>query len=99
VLAAVALVAVQGCTSMPQRTPLPTELTESAVIPGVPEARFWGDEWPRFSLQRFNTFTEGDFRANFPGIYAKPHNYLAISGGGADGAAGRRLARDPSSPW
>ena len=80
-----------GCAGLPARNPLPLELTNEAGVPGVPEARFWGDEWPKFSLERFEKYSEDDFIRFFPGIYNKPHNYLAISGGGANGAFGAGL--------
>ena len=80
-----------GCAGTPARNPLPLELTNQAVVPGVPEARFWGDEWPKFSLERFETFTEKDFQRDFAGIYNQPHSYLAVSGGGANGAFGAGL--------
>ena len=79
---------VVGCATAPKRTPVPKDLTNVASIPGIPEARFWGDEWPKFSRERFENFTESEFLKNFPAIYNKPHNYLAISGGGANGAYG-----------
>lgn len=82
------LLLVVGCASVPERNPVPAELTNEAIIPGIPEARFWGDEWPKFSQQRFENFTESEFLKNFPAIYNNPHNYLAISGGGANGAYG-----------
>ncbi len=82
---------VSGCVSVPERNPLPLELTQQASIPGVPEARFWADEWPKFGLKRLETFTEADYRREFSGIYEQPHNYLAISGGGANGAFGAGL--------
>lgn len=80
-----------GCAGLPARNPLPLELTNQAVVPGVPEARFWGDEWPKFSMERFETFTEKDFQRDFAGIYNQPHSYLAVSGGGANGAFGAGL--------
>ncbi|MCD6293194.1 MAG: patatin-like phospholipase family protein [Deltaproteobacteria bacterium] len=70
---------------------MPAELTSRVGIEGIPEARFWGDEWPQFSLQRFATFSENDFQKHFSGVYNKPHSYLAISGGGANGAFGAGL--------
>ena len=70
------------------RNPLPPELINEAGIPGVSEVRFWGDEWPKYSLKKLKTYTENDFRRFYPEIYNKPHNYLAISGGGANGAFG-----------
>jgi predicted acylesterase/phospholipase RssA len=80
-----------GCASLPERNPLPLELTNEAGVPGVPEARFWGDKWPKYSLEVFETFTDEDFLRGYPGIYNKPHHYLAISGGGANGAFGAGL--------
>ncbi len=82
-----------GCASTPERHALPPELMTQASIPGIPEARFWGDEWPKFSQQRFNTFTEADFNREFSSIYGKPHHYLAISGGGANGVFGAGLLK------
>ena len=85
------LLILAGCASVPERQPLPPEYTLKAGIPGIPEARFWGDEWPTFAAERFEEFTDADFRREFDGIYNKPHNYLAISGGGANGAFGAGL--------
>ncbi|MDH3972521.1 MAG: patatin-like phospholipase family protein [Gammaproteobacteria bacterium] len=85
------LLILTGCTSTPERQPLPPEYTLKASIPGIPDARFWGDEWPTFAAERFETFTVADFHREFDGVYEKPHNYLAISGGGANGAFGAGL--------
>jgi len=85
------LLAVAGCASTPKRNPVPPELTSQVGIEGIPEARFWGDEWPKFSLERFETYNDVDFRKHFPGVYGKIHSYLAISGGGANGAFGAGL--------
>ncbi|MDH3638656.1 MAG: patatin-like phospholipase family protein, partial [Gammaproteobacteria bacterium] len=80
-----------ACATAPKRTPLPVELTTKAGIPGVPEARFWANEWPKFSLERFQTYSEAEFQAEYAGIYGRPHHYLAVSGGGANGAFGAGL--------
>jgi predicted patatin/cPLA2 family phospholipase len=85
------LLILSGCASVPERHPLPPEYTLAATIPGIPEARFWGDEWPKFGLVWFETYTDADFRENFPALYEKPHAYLAISGGGSNGAFGAGL--------
>jgi len=85
------LLILTACASVPERHQLPPEHTLSAGIPGIPEARFWGDEWPTFAAERFEEFTDADFRREFDGIYDKPHSYLAISGGGANGAFGAGL--------
>ena len=80
-----------ACASAPARNPVPAELTSQVGIEGIPDARFWGDEWPKFSMERFETYNDADFRKHFKGIYRKPHNYLAISGGGPNGAFGAGL--------
>ena len=86
------LLTVVGCAGAPARkNPVPEELTSQVGIEGIPEARFWADEWPKFSLERFETYTDADFRKRFSGIYEKTHSYLAISGGGANGAFGAGL--------
>jgi predicted acylesterase/phospholipase RssA len=80
-----------ACASTPARNPVPAELTSQVGIEGIPDARFWGDEWPKFSMERFETYNDADFRKHFKGIYGKPNNYLAISGGGPNGAFGAGL--------
>ncbi len=40
----VCLLSLAGCAGAPTRNPLPLELTNDAAIPGIPEARFWGDD-------------------------------------------------------
>ena len=85
------LLILTGCASVPERQPLPPEYTLKAGIPGIPDARFWGDEWPTFAADKFDEFTVADFHRDFSGVYDKPHNYLAISGGGANGAFGAGL--------
>jgi predicted patatin/cPLA2 family phospholipase len=82
------LVILTGCASVPERQPLPPEYTLKAEIPGIPAARFWGDEWPTFAEEKFEKFTVDEFQQHYSGIYNKTHNYLAISGGGANGAFG-----------
>jgi len=89
--AAALVLILAGCSGVPERQSVPAEYTLKAGIPGIPEARFWGDEWPTFAAERFEEFTETDFRREFGGIYEQPHNYLAISGGGANGAYGTGL--------
>ena len=85
------LLILTGCASVPERQPLPPEYILKTEIPGIPDARFWGDEWPTFAAERFDQFTVADFRREYAGIYDKPHSYLAISGGGANGAFGAGL--------
>jgi len=85
------LIMFAGCASIPERNPLPLEQTNYAGIAGIPEARFWGDEWPKFSMDIFENYTDIQFQEEFSGVFNQPHNYLAISGGGANGAFGAGL--------
>lgn len=89
---ALCLVAIlMGCSSTPKRNPVPPELVKEVGIPGVPEARFWSDELPSFTVERLANLSDAGYRRKFSGIYGKPHHYLAISGGGANGAYGAGL--------
>jgi len=85
------LAVLVGCATVPERHPLPQELTNKASIDGIPDARFWGDEAPRYFAQLFESLSDAELRKKFSGIYGQPHNYLAISGGGANGAYGAGL--------
>jgi len=40
------LMALVACASTPARNPVPPQLTSQVGIEWIPEARFWGDEWP-----------------------------------------------------
>ncbi|MDX2503229.1 MAG: patatin-like phospholipase family protein [Gammaproteobacteria bacterium] len=91
VLSIMMLAILSGCAGNTKRNPLPVDLIAQASIPGVSEARFWVDEWPTFSIDRFDSFNEFTINQHFSGIYNVPHNYLAISGGGANGAFGAGL--------
>jgi predicted patatin/cPLA2 family phospholipase len=57
------------------RTPFTLEEQNAAVIPGIPDARVWGD-------------SEADFQRVLPAVNGP---WLALSGGGADGAYGAGL--------
>ena len=85
------IVTIAGCASVPERHPVPPSLTTKVGIPGISEARFWGDEWPKWSKERLETLTDAKIRQYYSGVYNKPHNYLAISGGGSNGAFGAGL--------
>ena len=42
----------QGCASAPPRVnPLPEELYTESQIPGIPNARYWGDAAPPFAAE------------------------------------------------
>lgn len=77
-----------SCSSVPERQPITSENSTEASIKGIPKARFWGDEWPKYGADIIETYTDEEFRKHFPAVYGKPHAYLAISGGGLNGAFG-----------
>jgi predicted patatin/cPLA2 family phospholipase len=81
-----------GCASVPKRNPLPTDLVESATIPGIEGARIWGDEVPYYA-DEFFAMTREETKATFPAWFGKQQHYLAISGGGAGGAFGAGLLK------
>ncbi len=75
-----------GCASAPSRNPVPAELVDTARIAEIPEARFYGDLPPPFTEEWLREDTEEDLRARLGGVMDTEHHYLAISGGGANGA-------------
>jgi len=77
-----------ACATAPDRVkPVPREYVDQASIPGVPGARYWGDVKPP-GFDTWLTLSEAELAASFSGIRNRPHTYLALSGGGADGAYG-----------
>lgn len=84
-------VLVSNCASVPKRNPLPDDFEGMAQIPGMPEkAREWGDEPPPY-LAQWHAKPREDLKAEFGGIMGREHNYLALSGGGPNGAFGAGL--------
>ena len=77
-----------GCTSAPSRVqPLPEALSAQAQIPGIPGARYWGDTQPP-GFDAWLSLPDAELAADFSGVMNRPHHYLSLSGGGADGAYG-----------
>ena len=81
---------IAGCGTVPERKPLPQQLSQTAVVAGNPKVRYWGDEAPPYAEEWF-AMSQEELQAQYPGIYGKEHTYLAISGGGANGAFGAGL--------
>jgi hypothetical protein len=79
-----------GCASVPQRTPLPEVLVSKVTIPGGDRARQWGDIEPEYADEWFS-LPDDEIRKRYPGIVGREHTYLAISGGGPQGAYGAGL--------
>lgn len=76
---------LQGCVSVPKRTPVPDSIYEEAVIPGIPRARFWGDDTPPY-IDAWLAQSKEELKAEYPDLFGAEHVYLAVSGGGANGA-------------
>ena len=90
-LVGIMLIAIQGCaTAPPRNNPIPEELAGEAQVPGIPDARTLGDEAAELVDYWLNTPDEA-VEAEFGGIMDRQHIYLAISGGGDNGAFGAGL--------
>ncbi|OEU44358.1 MAG: hypothetical protein BBJ60_06705, partial [Desulfobacterales bacterium S7086C20] len=90
------LLVIQGCIS-PKRLPaVPEPLTTTAIIPGIPEARFWVtsrqgiDHMIKYTLEARSRQKRELSRIGHQGPLP-PLNFLAISGGGDRGAFGAGL--------
>ena len=79
---------MQGCASAPKRNPLPQNLSAEAQIPGYSKnIRFWGDGPPPY-MEKWYTASQAEIVHFFPDIVGREQVYLAISGGGENGAYG-----------
>ena len=83
-----------GCSAMTERAAIPAEVAGGATVPGLAHVRFWGDAAPRDVALAL--------RQRMPSLGKPPQapkkengrpliRYLALSGGGADGAYGAGL--------
>ncbi|MCJ7542796.1 MAG: patatin-like phospholipase family protein [Desulfobacterales bacterium] len=81
---------MSGCATSHKRNPLPKAYGDIAQIPYIPDARFWGDKLPS-RIQEKLAETKEQIREKEPEAKYKPIDYLAISGGGANGAFGAGL--------
>jgi len=83
-------VLLTSCSTALVRKPLPEKFGNTAQIPDIPRARFWGDHVPPF-FEAVAEQSREKLKQQFPGVFGRKHNYLAISGGGANGAFGAGL--------
>ncbi len=81
---------LSACSSLPERNPLPEELSDAAQIPGISGARYWADEVPPETSDWFE-LSKQQLKSQYPATFGQAHNYLAISGGGQRGAFGAGL--------
>lgn len=85
-LLALSLVLLGACASAPPRIdPLPHELGDQTTVLGMRDLRHWSDEVPP-DIDEFEAMSEEELRARFSGIMETEHHYLALSGGGENGA-------------
>jgi predicted acylesterase/phospholipase RssA len=84
--------AAAGCTTEAARFPVPEADVSTATATIAPTAsigaiRVWGDEAPVWFDQLVSR-PAAELKSRMPEIYGKPHTYLALSGGGENGAYG-----------
>ena len=84
------LAVLGGCTSV-IRNPVPEALYEQASVLGRDDLRYWGDAAPPAEWAIFEDSHSTELEQRYPAITHTEHNYLAISGGGANGAYGAGL--------
>ncbi len=97
-LLATGLLMTAGCGSVPNRQPSPAIVPETSEIPRVlgmaNPVRYWGDALPGAEYQtirRIYSMSDEELRAYAPALHSPQLNFLAISGGGANGAFGAGL--------
>lgn len=82
-----------GCATVRERRPVPEELAERAVIPGIPRARFFGDTVPPWLDESLRELERRRIEDPDREVPERSGCYLAISGGGANGAYGAGLLK------
>lgn len=88
----ITLLMLAGCAGTPERNPPPESLVESASIPGLPDARDWADNDFNFAeFEEWLNLPKETIKERFPDTFATEHSYLALSGGGQNGAFGAGL--------
>jgi len=77
---------LSACGSIPDRHPYLADASVLGSIGNFDNIRFWGDAAPPDLMDRIKSITPEEDKANRSGLYGTEHNYLAISGGGQNGA-------------
>jgi predicted acylesterase/phospholipase RssA len=82
------MILLQGCATLKPRNPVPQDLESEVQVPGMPGVRAWGDEvsevFTAFALESIKQ----EKAALGKDFTKKPAHFLALSGGGDDGAFG-----------
>lgn len=76
--------------SFRKRNPLPKDKADKALVLGMRDIRYWADDVPRFVDEIIAEFRSHTVSKD-PEFLERPFNYLAISGGGSNGAFGAGL--------
>ncbi len=79
-----------SCATLKIRNPLPQDLSPGALVLGSDRIRMWGDRPPAYA-EDLVKLQPAELKDQFPALFNSAHNYLAISGGGANGAFGAGL--------
>ena len=87
------MLVLQSCSTVPPRNAVPENKVELATIPGGDIARLWGDEAPSDAEARLELLRKQMSANDKDGDFTRPHYYLTISGGGANGAFGAGLLK------
>lgn len=95
-LVAFLLALLNGCSTVVQRNPVPELWLDDAVVAGFPNVRFWGDEQPENAVEIMRIAFERQRAAGL--LYdasgnPRPAVFLALSGGGSEGAFGAGLLK------
>lgn len=91
---ALALAFVAGCSSLSRNHAVPHELAKTATVPGMTDVRFWGGETSEVLLRTATEAAEREraWLASQGHVGAlPPAHFLAVSGGGQNGAYGAGL--------
>lgn len=93
-LLATSFLAGPGCSALPRNKAVPPEMADAAVIPGMGDVRFWGGEVSEDLLHMASQAVERE-RASLSAQGhtgdLPPATFLAVSGGGQNGAFGAGL--------
>lgn len=90
VLLIIASMALCSCATLFDRNPVPKQYAQAAKIRGIPFARTWGDVIPADIKERLFK-TKKQIKEYKSDAKRQTINYLALSGGGANGAFGAGL--------
>jgi hypothetical protein len=89
ILVAVSVLGLGGCAASVMRSAVPAKLATAALVPDLPSVRYWGDENPKAIGALIDQRVRQVRAAGRH--HERPIAFLALSGGGSDGAFGAGL--------